>query len=345
MQLLIGLVKVLMLPLSRSCLQLVNSYQSYIQITLLLFIAATSVLGPGFEFRNAAAQEAPFHPRFDAVSPESQSRDEAGDDEDDEDGEEGEEEGGESPTPTATPGESTGQQVYSFARFTSIVKDLCNSLRADRREARVFEVSEKGVADRGSCGTCRALYRQFVMWCRPKTSQETAVKKKKPTPTPTATITPTATVPNEDDSEEGAGAGDVAGEDAVKAEETAGEGDVGDSAEAAEAAEAQPTKAPPTATPSPSPTPQPARYPSTEAIDAVSRLSAGLYELEPGFGATFEASRTLSQKLLALDELTPAERDYYSLISSYLLSAWEGRPDSPLDPRVQAREDVSELFQ
>jgi hypothetical protein len=327
-----------MLLLSRSCSQPFDSFQSYIRLLLFLVSVAAGVVGARFQFPYASAQEAPFNPRFDATSPESQNRNETRDDEDEEQDED-EEEGEELPKPTATPGEATEQKIFSFARFTSIFKDLCNSLRVDGREARLFEVSEKGLADRSSCGGCRALYRQVVFWCRPQESQQAVARKKNPTPTPTATVTPTATASDEEDSQ------DVAGEEGIETEEKGGEEDAGESSEDADAVEIEPTKAPPTATPSPSPTPQPARYPSTEVIDAVSRLSAGLYELEPGFGATFEAARTLSQQLLSQDELTAAERDYYALFSSYLLSAWEGRPDSPLDPRVQAREDVSELFQ
>jgi hypothetical protein len=96
----------------------------------------------------------------------------------------------------------------------------------------------------------------------------------------------------------------------------------------------------------PTPTPTtPARYPRTELLDAVSRLSAELYELEPGAGSTFKAVKNFEERLLKVKDLAPGERDYFGVLTTYLLASWDGRPDSPHGPRKLSREDIADLFQ
>lgn len=98
--------------------------------------------------------------------------------------------------------------------------------------------------------------------------------------------------------------------------------------------------------PESTPTPAtPARYPRTDLLDAVSRLSAELYELEPGAGSTFKAVKNFEERLLKVKDLTPGERDYFGVLTTYLLASWDGRPDSPLGPRKLSREDIADLFQ
>jgi hypothetical protein len=191
------------------------------------------------------------------------------------------------------------------------------------------------------------LYRQIVQWCKPESSPEKPLGKNKPTTVPSPTAVPTSEAKGEAEPEdtdgEGAPVDASAGAEATPSEGQQ-EDNEGESSE--DVSEEQPVSTPTAAaTSTPAPTPQPERHPSTELVDAVSRLSQGLYELEPGFGNTFFATQKLSEDLLGQKDLTPAERDYYSIFSAYLLSAWEGRPGSPLDPRVRAKEDVSELFQ
>jgi hypothetical protein len=89
----------------------------------------------------------------------------------------------------------------------------------------------------------------------------------------------------------------------------------------------------------------PARYPRTDVVDAASRLSAGLYELEPGAGSTFAAVKNFESRLLRQKDLTPGERDYFGVLATYLLAGWDGRPDSPLAPKKLSKEDIADLFQ
>ena len=97
------------------------------------------------------------------------------------------------------------------------------------------------------------------------------------------------------------------------------------------------------ATPTPS-EPQRARYPRTELIDRVSALSADLYERDTGDGPLFESINYLSKLLVGQKDLSPAERDYFGIVTTYLLSAWSGRADSPLEHTGPDREGVRALF-
>ncbi len=290
-------------------------------ITVVLAAGSLGILGA------VDAQEVPFTPRFDGIDQDQRPL----------------------VRPTAAAAPEHERRVYSFARFSPVFKDMCASLRTDQREKRVFEAGMRGLAESGQCGTCRALYRQVVQWCKPESAEPKQLTKNKPTAAPSPTVVSTSLPDAETENSEADGADEAEVEEA-SAEEVAAplvDGEQGEEDESNEAeSEEQPIPTPTVViSPSPSPTPQPARYPSTELVDAASRLSQSLYELEPGFGNTFVATQRLSEDLLRQKDLTAAERDYYSIISSYLLSAWEGRPGSPLDPRVQAKEDVSELFQ
>jgi hypothetical protein len=101
----------------------------------------------------------------------------------------------------------------------------------------------------------------------------------------------------------------------------------------------------PSPTPTATPTPQPDRYPRTEVIDAASRLSISLYEMEPGEGSPFKAVRSFEARVLAQKNLSPGERDYFGVLISYLLSAWAGREDELIKPKPLTRDDIVDLFQ
>ncbi len=84
----------------------------------------------------------------------------------------------------------------------------------------------------------------------------------------------------------------------------------------------------PEATPTPEPTPTPivpARYPSTAVVDAASRLSNMMYEQDPEKGGIYQALGHVCSTLTGVPDLTAAEKDYFEILSSYLLAAWEGR--------------------
>lgn len=90
---------------------------------------------------------------------------------------------------------------------------------------------------------------------------------------------------------------------------------------------------------------QPKRYPRTDLIDVVSRLSDGLHEFGPGPGPVFDAVRSFETHLVGREDLTPGERDYYGHLLSYLFSAWDGRPDSPLNAGTPSPSEIAELFE
>lgn len=212
------------------------------------------------------------------------------------------------------------QAVYSYARFAVSFKVLCAALEADGRQVKVYQVSKTALGQEYGCSSCRALYRQLVNACQPPVPKIAGSKKK---------VTPVATVnvsPDEASEDEG-GASEEVNEDGASATEMAPESSPTPGPNLGEAAI------------------QPARYPRTDLVDAASRISVALYDIEPGNGSTFRALQNFEERLLASSQLTPGEKDYFGVMFSYLFSAWEGRPGSPLDPRVKAKEDVSVLFQ
>jgi hypothetical protein len=106
----------------------------------------------------------------------------------------------------------------------------------------------------------------------------------------------------------------------------------------------EPTVPQPTPTPTPVGTP-PARYPSAAVLDVASRLSVGLYEMDPGEGSPLQAVKSFEARIFGIKELTPGERDYFGVLSAYLLSAWAGREKQILEPKALEREDIADLFQ
>jgi hypothetical protein len=93
------------------------------------------------------------------------------------------------------------------------------------------------------------------------------------------------------------------------------------------------------------PAPIPSRYPLTELLDRTSALSSELYERDAGEGAVFESVKFFVDVLMKQKDLTPGERDYYGVFTAYLLSAWEGRPNSPLESGEPSKQDVQSLFE
>lgn len=210
-------------------------------------------------------------------------------------------------TPVVTP---KPQAVYSFARFAPKLKLVCERLRVEGRNQRVYDVAKQALAEDQDCASCRALYRQFVLLC------ETKVDRSAKPLTPTPTVAPSATP-------------DLKAGEFNPLSKFDGKDDN------------TPT---PTVTPTPEP-PQPVRYPSTELIDVLSRLSAEMYDFEPGSGSTFVALKAVVDRLLQVNGLTPGERDYFSVFGGFMLAAWEGRPESPLEVAPVSPTEVAELFQ
>jgi len=87
------------------------------------------------------------------------------------------------------------------------------------------------------------------------------------------------------------------------------------------------------------------RYPSTALLDRVSALSSAMYERDPGNGPVFHAVRELADTLRKESLEVPGERDYFAIFNEYLLSAWHGRPEAPLEPTQPSQADIHSLFQ
>ena len=93
----------------------------------------------------------------------------------------------------------------------------------------------------------------------------------------------------------------------------------------------------PTATPEATPTAIPAaRMPSTVALNDASLLSTAFYEADPKKGGVFQAVVNFQKVLLSLPNLTIAEKDYYGILMTYILSAWEGRQEGSSGPGAES---------
>lgn len=79
------------------------------------------------------------------------------------------------------------------------------------------------------------------------------------------------------------------------------------------------------------PTPVPSVYsvgerlPCVEAVDAASEISDRMHKDEPGAEPNLLALKRVFEQLTQEPSLSPAERDYYSVLGEYLCSAWQGR--------------------
>ena len=74
------------------------------------------------------------------------------------------------------------------------------------------------------------------------------------------------------------------------------------------------------------------RYPAIDVIDATSALSSLMYADQPGLTPTLKILKIVTDKLLSNPSLSTAERDYYTIFTTYLLAAWQGREFS-VDPQ------------
>jgi len=205
------------------------------------------------------------------------------------------------------------QPLYSLARYNLLFQEMCRLLEADRRRDRVYRVCKAAVEEEQGCSSCRALLRQIAQSCSPK-----AQLKKAPAPKPAPSPTPAEAPAGADGSPESSDSGT-------------------ESPSELQAVQATSTNLPKE--------PQPRRYPRTDLVDIVSRLSDGLQEFGPGPGPVFDALKSLESHLMGLEDLTPGERDYYGVLLTYLFSAWEGRPDSPLSAGTPSPAEIAELFQ
>lgn len=92
-------------------------------------------------------------------------------------------------------------------------------------------------------------------------------------------------------------------------------------------------------------TPAAARYPLTELLDRTSELSSDLYQRDAGEGEVLESVKYFVDLLMKQKDLTEGEREYYGIFTTYLLSAWDGRPNSPLVGVEPSKQEVRSLFE
>lgn len=117
----------------------------------------------------------------------------------------------------------------------------------------------------------------------------------------------------------------------ISKKKTSHEGD-----EEQETAEEQPI-------PTPVPTPIPKRrYPNPAVLDAVSRLAVAMYEYDEGGESAKAAVFSIAEGILAIQNLSVAEREYYEILFEYFKAPWQGIPGTPT-PKVE--EDMSSFFE
>lgn len=91
--------------------------------------------------------------------------------------------------------------------------------------------------------------------------------------------------------------------------------------------------------------PYPSRFPSTETLDATSRLSVALYSQAKGGGGMYVAVRRFSSIVLSYRGLNRGEIDYYSTFFKFLEAAWMDRKQTDQYQRLATREESNNLFQ
>lgn len=210
--------------------------------------------------------------------------------------------------PTATKKPSGPPPVFSFAAYEPGFRELCVNLEGDGRLDRLVSIAREEVAKKGeSCIACRALWRSVLSACE-KRGSKPPHKSMKSKGTPTA-------VPE--------------GDSAASA---------GEEATATPGSETE-TPAPPTPI-----VPAPQRRPSTETLDAASRLSTFAYTHDPGEGGGTLALRAMVSRVMATKDFSVAEREYYDTVFTYLMAAWEGRDEEKPAVANLPEADVDEFF-
>ncbi len=223
----------------------------------------------------AAAQEVPFTPRHDAISPDSiraNSSTRA------------------KKTQTVEVNPARAPKLHSLARFNPLFMEMCQLLELEQRRERIQLVAKTASDDEQECPSCRAFARQIAQSCAPKPRMKKATKRNA---LGEQAATPTS----------------VAGDNNHKGEDKLFK-----------------------------------RYPRTDLIDVLSRLSEALYQDSPGQGPGFTAIKSFERRLFAVPDLAIGEREYFGIVIAYLYSAWAGRPGSPLEIATPSPAEVAELF-
>jgi len=249
----------------------------------LFSVALSILLWQSAAGRLAEGQEVDFKPRWDGVEKPKRVR---------------------TPENTLNP-QGAGQlaPVFSFGRYRSRLREICNLMEFDRRRERLGKIAFEDLRNGNPCKSCRPLLKEVVEQCQ---------YRKKVVVRPTVAARPAETATSMADQNATPLADFTPAVGSRSAENNA---------------------------------PEAARYPRTDLLDATSALSVEFYERDSGQGATFESVKYFADLIERQGDLSPAERDYFGIFTSYLLSAWMGRPDSPLEASEPSKEEIRELFQ
>jgi hypothetical protein len=180
-------------------------------------------------------------------------------------------------------------------------------MEQEGRREHFVRIAEEQAASEKICISCRSWWRSLVAACGKLGPKPTPKPKKTKTIPPVQSPTDT-------------------GESATT------EGESSDGAE----------------TPAPSPTPTKApleRYPSTVLLDTASRFSTEMYEADKENGAILLSLHNMIRVVRETKDLTPAEREYFDTLFSYLTAAWDGRIDPVTAPPPTPPADISEFFE
>lgn len=208
--------------------------------------------------------------------------------------------------PTATPKPPPPPPVFSFAKFEDSFREMCSEMEIEGRRARFVRIAEEQADTEKVCISCRSWWRSIVAAC--------GKLGPKPTPKPKKVKTKSA--------------------EEIPTDLVEGSDKEGDMLNAAEA-------------PSPSPSPTKAvqeRYPSTLLLDAASRFSTEMYESDKDNGAILISLSNMIKIVRETKDLTPAEREYFEIVFSYLTAAWDGRIDPAQAPPPTPPADIDEFF-
>lgn len=207
--------------------------------------------------------------------------------------------------PTPTPKPPAPPPIFSFGRFEDSFREMCAEMELDGRRARLVRIAEDQGDSEKVCISCRSLWRSIVSACGKLGPKPTPKPKKTKIKTPEATPA---------ESEDSSATEAESGSDAIPS-------------------------------PSPSPTPPPhERYPSTALLDVVSRLSTEAYQADEGNGGILISLSNMVKVVRETKDLSAGERDYFDVLFTYLLAAWEGRIDSSTAPSPTPPADIEDFF-
>lgn len=194
--------------------------------------------------------------------------------------------------------------ILSFSKFEASLRSICNGLASEGRSARIFDVAMIKRKEEKACVACRALWVSLSSTCKPPKVENTSKKKSK------------------------------------KKTKKDGEALSEEGASAEEGNEA-PSEDHPTPIPIPTQIPK-RRYPSPAILDAVSRVAVAMFEYDEGGESAKTAVNSVAETILAVNNLSVAEREYYEIFFEFFRAPWEGIPITPT-PKVE--EDMSSFFE